>query len=73
MVLRFHIYSLELMGGINAHELESIKKIRPQANLNAFNLSQLKSLKEKNELNKLLQKKFEDVFLSIFEDLGIEG
>lgn len=65
--LYFKIFSLD----INSEELTSIGRQRPDSALGKFTLDQLEELHDSERLNKLLQKRFPDIFKPIFEDLGI--
>jgi hypothetical protein len=70
--LFFRIFSLKLRHDASVDELQIIEDARPHANLSNFNLSRLRQSHRECKFNRLLQKKFEEVFLPIFQELGIE-
>jgi 8-oxo-dGTP pyrophosphatase MutT (NUDIX family) len=67
--LCFRIYSLQ----ISMHQLQEIKKRRPHAGLEPFGRSQLIEFHKTDRFNRLLQNKFEEVFIPIFDKLNISA
>jgi 8-oxo-dGTP pyrophosphatase MutT (NUDIX family) len=70
--LFFKIFSLKLRRTLNVDELEIIEDSRPYVKLSAFDLPLLRNYHENSRFNRLLQREFEKVFVSIFRELGIE-
>lgn len=69
--LFFKIFSLELYRNIKIDEFTLIQQRRPYASLKEHTLSELKTLHKEDKLNRLLQRKFEELFVPIFEKLEI--
>lgn len=67
--LCFRIYSLK----ISTHQLQEIKERRPHAGLESFGRSQLIDFHKKDRFNRLLQNRFDEVFLPIFDNLEISN
>lgn len=65
--LYFQIYSLM----ITKAEFNQIRKLQPHASLEIFGLAKLRELHRKNQLNRLLQNKFDEIFIPIFRNLNI--
>jgi 8-oxo-dGTP pyrophosphatase MutT (NUDIX family) len=71
--LLFQIFSLKLARDPDCDELEIIQKRRPHVSLSDFDYHDLVQFQKEGRFNRLLQHKFEEVFLPIFCELEIEG
>ena len=70
--LYFKIYSLFLDERDNRLELDIIEEIRPKSKLEQFDHPKLERYYEDTDkFNKLLQTKFESIFIPIYKELGI--
>ena len=69
--LLFRIFSLELRR-TPVDQLQIIEDSRPHVDLEPFDLNRLRQYHQEGRFNRLLQNKFEEVFLPIFRELGIE-
>ena len=65
--LYFRIYSLL----IKPEEFNQIRKLQPHASLHILGLAELREMHRKNQLNRLLQNNFDDIFVPIFRKLDI--
>lgn len=69
--LFFHIYSLKLRQELQIDELLLIHQKRPSAALRQFRKSELRQLYDQNKFNRLLQARYAELFLPLFEQINI--
>lgn len=69
--LLFKLFTLKLIRDDEIDEVDIIHENRPHANLQLYTLSELRDLFKQESLNRLLQHKFDEIFVPIYNEIGI--